>query len=149
MNVIFVEPAFPANQRQFVRGLAAVGATVIGIGERPGDWLDDELRGWMQHYHQIGSVTDTGALRHAVEWIQDKVWVDRLEATVEAHILSDGRGARGLSHPRHQSADRLAVPGQALDEGGRCARPASPPPPRPASIRPTRRARSPRRSAIR
>ena len=88
MNVIFVEPAFPANQRQFVRGLVSVGATVIGIGERPGDWLDDELRGWMQHYHQIGSVTDTGALRHAVEWIQDKVWVDRLEATVEAHILS-------------------------------------------------------------
>ena len=88
MNVIFVEPAFPANQREFVRGLAAVGATVIGIGERPGDWLDDELRGWMQHYHQIGSVTDTTALRHAVEWIQDKVWVDRLEATVEAHILS-------------------------------------------------------------
>ncbi len=87
MNVIFVEPAFPANQRQFVRGLVSVGATVIGIGERPGDWLDDELRGWMQHYHQIGSVTDTGALRHAVEWIQDKVWVDRLEATVEAHIL--------------------------------------------------------------
>jgi formate-dependent phosphoribosylglycinamide formyltransferase (GAR transformylase) len=87
MNVIFVDPAFPANQRQFVRGLVAVGATVIGIGERPGDWLDDELRGWLHHYHQIGSVTDTGALRHAVEWIQDKVWVDRLEATVEAHIL--------------------------------------------------------------
>ena len=87
MNVIFVEPAFPANQRQFVRGLAEVGATVIGIGERPADWLDDELRGWMAHYHQIGSVTDTGALQAAVEWVQDKVWVDRLEATVEAHIM--------------------------------------------------------------
>ncbi len=88
MNVIFVEPAFPANQRQFVRGLAAVGATVIGIGERPGDWLDDELRGWMQHYHQVGNVTDVGELRAAVEWVQDKVWVDRLEATIESHIMS-------------------------------------------------------------
>lgn len=87
MNVVFVEPAFPANQRQFVRGLAEVGATVIGIGERPADWLDDELRGWMTHYHQIGSVTDTPALQAAVEWVQDKVWVDRLEATVEAHIM--------------------------------------------------------------
>lgn len=87
MNVVFVEPAFPANQRQFVRGLAEVGATVIGIGERPADWLDDELRGWMSHYHQIGSVTDTAALRTAVEWVQERVWVDRLEATVEAHIL--------------------------------------------------------------
>ena len=76
MNVIFVEPAFPAYQRQFVRGLHAVGATVIGIGERPGDWLDDELKGWMHHYHQIGSVTDVRALHDAVRWIQDKVWVD-------------------------------------------------------------------------
>ena len=88
VNVVFVEPAFPANQRQFVRGLASVGATVIGIGERPGDWLDDELRSWMHHYHQVGSVTDVGALRGAVEWIQDKLWVDRLEATVEAHIMA-------------------------------------------------------------
>ena len=33
MNVIFVEPFFPNNQRNFVRALAEVGATVIGIGE--------------------------------------------------------------------------------------------------------------------
>ena len=53
MNIIFVEPAFPDNQRQFVRGLKQVGATVIGIGERPGDWLDDELKSWMDPYHQV------------------------------------------------------------------------------------------------
>ncbi len=88
MNVVFVEPAFPNNQRQFVRGLAEVGAMVIGIGERPAEWLDDELRGWLRHYHQIGSVTDVGALMAAVEWVQDTIWVDRLEATVEAHIMS-------------------------------------------------------------
>ena len=88
MNVIFVDPGFPANQRQFVRGLAEVGATVIGVGDRPEDWLDDELRGWMQHYHQVGSVTDVAALNAAVEWVQDKVWVDRLESTIEAHTLA-------------------------------------------------------------
>jgi formate-dependent phosphoribosylglycinamide formyltransferase (GAR transformylase) len=65
-----------------------VGASVIGVGDRPEEWLDDELRGWMQHYHQISSVTDTGALQAAVEWIQGKVWVDRLEATIESHIMS-------------------------------------------------------------
>ena len=149
MNVIFVEPAFPANQREFVRGLAAVGATVIGIGERPGDWLDDELRGWMQHYHQIGSVTDTSALRHAVEWIQDKVWVDRLEATDRGPHPVHGRGARGLSHPGHQSADRVAVPGQALDEGGPARGRHSHGRLRGASIRPRRRESSPGWWAIR
>ena len=34
VDVIFVEPCFPANQREFVRALASVGARVIGIGER-------------------------------------------------------------------------------------------------------------------
>ena len=43
MNVIFIEPAFPPNQREFVRGLASAGANVIGIGERPVDWLDADL----------------------------------------------------------------------------------------------------------
>ena len=88
MNVVFVEPAFPANQREFVRGLVAAGATVIGVGERPADWLDDELRGWMQHYHQVGNVTDVAQLQGAVEWIQSQLWVDRLEATVESHIMA-------------------------------------------------------------
>jgi carbamoylphosphate synthase large subunit len=87
MNIIFVEPAFPNNQRQFVRGLKEVGATVIGIGERPGDWLDDELKSWMDHYHQVSSVTNVDAMVDAVRWVQEWLWVDRLEATIEAHIL--------------------------------------------------------------
>src|SRR5690242_17333015 len=47
VNIVFVEPAFPPTQRHFVRALAEVGASVIGIGERPGDHLDDELKSWM------------------------------------------------------------------------------------------------------
>ena len=34
MHVVFVEPAFPANQREFVRALHTVGAKVTGIGEQ-------------------------------------------------------------------------------------------------------------------
>ncbi len=88
MNVIFIEPAFPPNQREFVRGLAAAGATVIGIGERPLDQLDPDLQGWMLHYHQVDNVTDVGAMTDAVRWVQDRVWVDRLEAVVEAHTMA-------------------------------------------------------------
>ena len=88
MNVVFIEPAFPANQRAFVLALAGVGATVIGIGERHVDELDDELKAAMLHYEQLHSVVDEGALLHAVRGIQDRVWVDRLEATVEAHIMA-------------------------------------------------------------
>jgi formate-dependent phosphoribosylglycinamide formyltransferase (GAR transformylase) len=87
MNVVFVEPHFPPTQRHFVRALAEVGATVIGVGESPGDYLDDQLKGWMSHYHQVHTVVDVGVLTDAVRWIQDKVWVDRLETTIEAHTL--------------------------------------------------------------
>jgi formate-dependent phosphoribosylglycinamide formyltransferase (GAR transformylase) len=87
MNIIFVEPAFPAYQRQFVRGLAEVGATVIGVGERWPDQLDDELRGWMWDYVHVDSVTDEGVMHDVVAWIQDRLWVDRLETTIEAHTL--------------------------------------------------------------
>ena len=91
MNVIFVEPAFPTNQREFPRALKKVGASVIGIGERPIDWLDGELRGWLDDYLQVPSVTDEQVLRQAVKAVQSKLWVDRIEATVEAHILPVAR----------------------------------------------------------
>ena len=43
MNIIFVEPSFPYNQGEFVRGLHEAGANVIGIGERPKEYLSDEV----------------------------------------------------------------------------------------------------------
>ncbi|MEM7693614.1 MAG: ATP-grasp domain-containing protein [Pseudomonadota bacterium] len=87
MNILLIEPAFPSNQREFVRALKAIGANVYGVGERPYEWLDADVRGWLSGYQQIASVTDEGALEWAVREAQKNFWVDRLEATVEAHIL--------------------------------------------------------------
>ncbi len=103
MNVIFVEPAFPPNQREFVRGLAEAGANVIGIGERPADWLDADLRGWMLHYEQIPNVTDVGALIEAVRFAQSKVWVDALESTIESHTMAAA-----------QARDACGIPGTSV-----------------------------------
>jgi carbamoylphosphate synthase large subunit len=91
MNVAFVEPFFPASQRHFARALAEAGATVIGVGESPADALDDQLRGWLHHYEQVPSVTDTEAMTRAVRSVQDKLWVDRIEATIEAHTMATAR----------------------------------------------------------
>src|SRR5262249_4000564 len=91
VNVVLIEPCFPTNQREFARALHAVGATVIGIGERPKESLDDELRKWLTHYEQVRSVVDEDALARAVRFVQSKVWVDRLEAVVEAHIMAAAR----------------------------------------------------------
>jgi carbamoylphosphate synthase large subunit len=87
MNVIFIEPSFPYNQREFVRALHATGANVIGIGERPASFLDGEVKHWLADYVQVGSVVHEPTLLAAVRAVQKRLWVDRLEATVEAHIM--------------------------------------------------------------
>jgi hypothetical protein len=100
VHVIFVEPGFPNNQREFVRALVQVGASVTGIGERDQHTLDGDLQRWLSGYWKIGSVTDEGALEWAVRSIQAQGWVDRLEATVEAHIL-----------PTAHVRERCTIPG--------------------------------------
>lgn len=87
VDVIFLEPSFPRNQREFARALHAVGARVTGIGERPKEYLDDEMRHWLSHYEQVSNVTDPTQVERAVRFIQTKVRVDRLEAAVEAHVM--------------------------------------------------------------
>jgi len=99
MNVIFVEPFFPRNQREFARALAEAGATVIGIGEYSSDGFDDDLKGWLDHYEQVRSVTDVEAMTAAVRWVQDKLWVDRIEATIEAHIMSTAQVRKACTIP--------------------------------------------------
>jgi carbamoylphosphate synthase large subunit len=109
MNVVFVEPFFPPTQRHFVRALAEAGANVIGVGEYPAESLDDELKSWMSHYHRVPTVVDVDVLTDAVRWIQDKVWVDRLETTIEAHTLP-------VAHVR----ERCAIPGTSVRTAWLC-----------------------------
>jgi len=91
VHVVFLEPSFPANQKEFVRGLHAVGAKVTGIGERERDSLPADLREWLFHYEQVGSVVDDDAVLRVVRWAQERLPVDRLEATVEAHVMTAAR----------------------------------------------------------
>jgi carbamoylphosphate synthase large subunit len=99
MNVVFVEPCFPASQRHFARALAEVGATVIGLGESPAESLDDQLKGWLHRYEQVPSVTDVEAMTRQVRRVQDGLWVDRIEATIEAHTLATARVREACAIP--------------------------------------------------
>ncbi len=98
MNIVFVEPAFPQNQRRFVAALSGVGARVVGVGESPEHELGDELRGQMAAYYQVRNVTDVHQLDEAVQWAQDEMWIDRLESTIESHQMAaaEVREARGI-----------------------------------------------------
>ncbi|MEM9596967.1 MAG: ATPase, partial [Acidobacteriota bacterium] len=127
MHVIFVEPCFPYNQRQFVRALHAAGAAVTGIGEIPKDALPDEIKGWLTHYEQVPSVVHEPSLLAAVKKVQSMGWVDRLEATVEAHIMAaarvrEKRGIPGTSvHTSHLCRDKPAMKEALRQAGVPCA----------------------------
>lgn len=87
MHIVFIEPRFPANQKLFIKALAEVGATVTAIGEGSKSSLDHELQHWLTHYEEVGNVTSEQQVMRAVEFIQSKKPIDRLEAVVEAHIM--------------------------------------------------------------
>lgn len=91
MHVLFLEPAFPQNQREFVRALAQAGARVTAIGEAPAQALPGDVRQHLHGYEQVPSVVHERSLFDAVRRVQDREWVDRLEATVEAHVLPAAR----------------------------------------------------------
>jgi hypothetical protein len=91
MHVLFVEPAFPKNQRDFVRALHQVGARVTGIGESPAEALDPELKSWLSGYERVRSVTHYESVLDATRRVQSRGWVDRMESTVEAHIETAAR----------------------------------------------------------
>src|SRR5206468_8799133 len=118
----------PANQRQFARGLHAAGARVTGIGERPLEYLDPELKSWLHAYEQVGNVCDEVAMLQVVRRVQAREWVDRLEATIEAHILPVARVREAATIPgttvrtAYLCRDKPAMKEALREAGVPCAR---------------------------
>jgi hypothetical protein len=99
IHVLFLEPGFPANQREFVRALRQVGALVTGIGTAPLHSYDAELRSWMYGYEQVASTASTEEIVKAVRAAQARgPWVHKLESTVEALMLpaAEARQVTGI-----------------------------------------------------
>ncbi|MEZ4235518.1 MAG: ATPase [Myxococcota bacterium] len=99
VHVIFLEPGFPGNQREFVRALRQVGALVTGIGTIPLHAYDGELQSWLYGYEQVPSTASVEAVTEAVRRIQARgPWVHKLESTVEALMLpaAEARAATGI-----------------------------------------------------
>ncbi len=106
MHVLFVEPSFPYNQVKFVQALRSVGARVTGIGEVPADHLPSGVRQALHNYERVSNVCSEPALYEAVRRVQRREWVDRLEATVEAHIMNAAkvRAATGIPGTSERTA---------------------------------------------
>jgi formate-dependent phosphoribosylglycinamide formyltransferase (GAR transformylase) len=128
VHVVFIEPCFPDNQKEFVRALHGAGAKVTGVGERPKEALDTSLSDWLIHYEQVPSVVEAARLLDYVRSIHRTLRVDRLEATVEAHMMAaaEVREALGIPGTSIQTTflcrDKPAMKDVLREAGVPCAR---------------------------
>jgi carbamoylphosphate synthase large subunit len=105
-HVIFLEPGFPGNQREFVRALYEAGAAVTGIGTAPLEAYDADLRKWMMGYEQVPSTASVPALVDAVRRIQKRgPWVHDLVSTIEALML-----------PAAETRRMTGIPGMSVEQ---------------------------------
>lgn len=109
-HVLFVAPHFPAGQRRFVRAMKRNGIMVTGIGDQPTEHLDAEMRHLLDGYEYVANLLDEEALLAAVRRVQERgPWVDRLEATIESHML-----------PVARVRERSSIPGMTVEQVTLC-----------------------------
>src|SRR5450432_4600363 len=102
MNVLMLSPGYPAEMPQFTRGLAEVGATVIGVGDQPAGALPERTRHQLAAYIQVGSLWDEARAIAEVRAALGGRRIDRVESLWEPLMMLAARlraalGAPGLS----------------------------------------------------
>jgi len=104
-RVLFLSPGYPSEMPHFVRGLAEVGAEVLGVGDGAPALLSPRVRGALSDYLRVRSLWEEDAVVEAVKrWLGART-VDRVECLWEPGILLAARireavGAPGLSVAR-------------------------------------------------
>ncbi len=89
-NVVMISPGYPREMSYFTRGLAAVGATVIGVGDQPRDALPGPAREGLTHYEHV-SLADDGAVVAALRGLSRHVRIDQIECLWEPYMLLAAR----------------------------------------------------------
>ena len=99
MNVLMVSPGFPAEMPYFTRGLARVGARVIGLGDQPETALPPMARESLAAYVQVTSFADEQAVLEQVRALANKVDVHLVECLWEPFMILAGRMREMLGIP--------------------------------------------------
>ena len=90
MAVVMLSPGFPVEMAYFTRGLAAVGATVIGVGDQPRHDLPRAAREALAHYEHV-PLADEGAVLAALRGLSQHVQIDQVECLWEPYMLLAAR----------------------------------------------------------
>jgi ATP-grasp domain len=90
MNIVMISPGYPAEMAYFTRGLAAVGARVIGVGDQPTHALPEAARTALAHYEQV-DLANEGAVLDALRGLSQHVSIDRVECLWEPYMILAAR----------------------------------------------------------
>jgi ATP-grasp domain len=90
VNVVMVSPGYPVEMAYFTRALAAVGATVIGVGDQPSSALPEPARDALAHYEDV-NLSDEGAVLDALHGLARHVSIDRVECLWEPYMILAAR----------------------------------------------------------
>jgi biotin carboxylase len=101
-TVVMISPGYPAEMPFFVRGLAATGARVIGVGDQHVDALPQMARDNLAAHWQVPSFADERGIVAAVREHARNLHIDQVESLWEptmvlAAQLREGLGVAGMS----------------------------------------------------
>ncbi|MBA2554500.1 MAG: ATP-grasp domain-containing protein [Geodermatophilaceae bacterium] len=91
MNVLMISPGFPAEMAFFTRGLSAVGASVIGLGDQPSAALPTTARKALSHHVYVASLADEAAVLQTVRDLNQHVRIDQVECLWEPYMMLAAR----------------------------------------------------------
>ena len=105
MNVLMISPGFPKEMQYFTRGLAAVGAQVVGLGDQPESQLPEGARQALSAYLHAASLQDEGAIVQQVADFASRVPIHRVECLWEPYVILAAR-----------IRERLGLPGLTVEQ---------------------------------
>ena len=123
MNVLMISPNFPVEMPFFARGLAAVGARVVGLGDGPESSLSPTVRESLSAYFQAPSLADEGAVISQVHQIARQISFHRIECLWEPFMVLAAKLRETLGVPGMTVAETIPfrdkeIMKRVLDEAG-------------------------------
>lgn len=102
MRVVFIAPDYPPEQRFFTRGLARVGAEVIGVGNGPEEGLDPIVKQSLSAYLRVPHLFAEERAAQTIAAAVARLKPDRVESLWEPTVLLAARvrellGIEGMS----------------------------------------------------
>jgi hypothetical protein len=91
MKVLFISPHFPKEMQRFTRGLAEVGAAVVGVSDVPCAQLPAHVQECLVDYVQVPSLLDEADAARRISAQSERLAPDRVECLWEPCVVLAGR----------------------------------------------------------